>query len=115
MITIKLPWPSHDLSPNSRAKWKRIKAVTAARDEAYLLAMQAGLKMRPGTVRMSLTFNPPSRRHFDLDGLGSRMKSAQDGVFDALGMDDHSIIELRYIRGQICKGGSVEMRIVEAK
>jgi crossover junction endodeoxyribonuclease RusA len=75
MINLILPWPSHDLSPNSRAKWKRIKAVTAARDEAYLLAIQAGLKMRPGTVRMCLTFNPPNRRRYDLDGLGSREKA----------------------------------------
>lgn len=37
---------------------------------------------------VTLTFVPPSRRAFDLDGCLSRMKSGLDGLADVLGVDD---------------------------
>jgi hypothetical protein len=116
MITLILDWPDKALSPNSRAKWAKIAAVKQARADAYLLAKEAGVQMRPGLVRMSLTFYPPDGRLYDLDGLGSRCKAAIDGVFQALELNDHCVVELRYIRGQICREGkgSVQMIIVEA-
>ena len=115
MLTLILPWPDPALSPNHRSRWGKVKAVNAARWEACVLAKEAGVQMRPGLVKMSLTFYPPDKRQYDLDNLGARCKAAIDGVFQALELDDHCIVELRYIRGRICKGGSVEMRIVEAK
>lgn len=116
MITLIHPWPDKSLSPNARKVWQsKSTAVKKARADAYFLAKQSGLQMRPGLVRMSLTFNPPDKSHRDLDNLGSRCKAMIDGVFQALELNDHCIIELRYIRGQICKpDGQVVMVIVEA-
>ena len=39
-------------------------------------------------LHVNITFFPPSRRRFDLDGLLSRMKAGLDGVSDVCGIDD---------------------------
>ena len=39
-------------------------------------------------LTLSLQFIPAANRHYDLDGLISRMKSSLDGIADALGVND---------------------------
>jgi hypothetical protein len=94
MITITLPWPDSDLSPNGRKHWRvtsKAKAKYKARCEwrFMCLAPHATHDTFPaGDIPLTLTFHKPSRRHMDADGLLSRMKSGLDGVAKALGIDD---------------------------
>ena len=100
MITIELPWPSSDLSPNARVHWTvRDKATEQAKHDAYYLALheidlKEVCKLWDGkNLRATWTFHPPNLSHFDEDGIKSRCKPYQDGVCMALGVDDFQIKE----------------------
>ena len=111
---ITLPWPSADLSPNSRCHWsKKAKAAKAARQHAGWATKAAGEVIEGvGSIDLHISFYPPNKRKFDLDGLLSRMKSALDGVADALGVDDNRFT-LRIERCAPIKGGEVRIVITE--
>lgn len=117
-IRITLPWPSAALSPNSRDKWGKIRATKAARAEAqYEMMIQSPNQYYPDVKRLTIEyyFHPASRTHFDLDGMVSRMKAAQDGIFEYIGLNDNLI---RRLVAQICeirKPGEVEVRIFEER
>lgn len=66
---------------------------------------------REGSIHLKITFLPPSRRHFDLDGLLSRIKSGLDGVADGLGVDDNRFA-LTIDRGNVCPPGWVRIEVV---
>lgn len=113
---IDLPWPDKDLSQNARVHWsRRAKAVKAARTAASWL-VRAGIPRRPDwkAVALSVVFHPPSRRRFDLDGLIGRMKALQDGIADAIGIDDRHFIPT-YAMGEPVKGGLVRVSLSEAQ
>jgi crossover junction endodeoxyribonuclease RusA len=90
MITLKLPWPSSALSPNSRKHW----AVLAKEKKKYRAkcayeALAQGVKnIDAKKLHVSIVFHPPTRRAFDLDNLLARMKSGLDGLSDVIGVDD---------------------------
>ena len=90
MTEIILPWPPKELSPNARLHWARLaKAKRTYREACAYTAREQGLeRMSADALHLTLTFFPPSRRAFDLDGLLSRMKSGLDGLADVLGVDD---------------------------
>jgi crossover junction endodeoxyribonuclease RusA len=92
-ITISLPFPRPELSPNARLHWaKKSKAVKLARAEAYYVTRTEYCACpQPERVAVTLYFYPPNKRHVDLDNLQARMKSALDGICDALGWNDHCI------------------------
>ena len=112
MIELTLPWPPKILSPNARSHWApKAKAKKAYRQIGYLLACNSKRQAWVGDLRVWLTFAPPSRRHFDHDGLISRMKAGFDGIADALGIDDNRFrIERPEIVAPV-KGGQVRVRI----
>lgn len=90
-LTLILPWPPSSLSPNARhghwaqlAKAKRIYRGACA----WTARTQGAQRMVATKLHVTLTFVPPSRRAFDLDGCLSRMKSGLDGLADVLGVDD---------------------------
>lgn len=97
MLTITLPWPSADLSPNGGvARWPAILATKKAREYAWGLALSL---MKPsgiqrgtwrGPVRVQYTFHAKHDRDRDDDNFIRRMKPARDGIAKALGMDDAS-------------------------
>jgi crossover junction endodeoxyribonuclease RusA len=94
-LTIHLPWPLSDLSPNTRIHWAKLaKAKKAYRRECWAQSLVAGAvefaKDIPSDKKLSvhLEFVPPNKRPYDEDGLVSRMKSGLDGIADALGIDD---------------------------
>jgi len=96
-LTITLPWPSADLSPNARGHWaSKSKAVKTARMFAMFVCLDAMQTQftpinAPRHAEVKLVFYPPTKRHYDLDNLQARCKAYQDGVFNALGWDDKII------------------------
>lgn len=87
---INLPWPSKELSPNARLHWAvKARHVKAYRKAAGWATIESKCKAgAEGAICLHITFRPPSKRKFDLDGLLSRIKSGLDGIADGLGVDD---------------------------
>lgn len=90
MTELTLPWPPKELSPNARLHWAKLaKAKRCYREACAWTAQEQGAKrIAADSLHLTLTFYPPTRRAFDLDGLLSRMKSGLDGLADVLGVDD---------------------------
>ena len=117
VITLSLPWPHKDLSPNARVHWRpRAKVIKAARTEAYAL-MFAGMTLRERgrlylreKLRVSFTFHPKDKRRRDVDNLISSTKAHRDGIADALGIDDSNFILTAEI-GEPRKPACVEVTI----
>lgn len=109
---VDLPWPDKDLSQNARVHWpRRAKAVKSARTTAAWL-VRAGVprKLDWKGVALSVVFLPPDRRRYDLDGLIGRMKALQDGISDAIGIDDRHFVPT-YSLGSPVKGGLVRVTL----
>jgi crossover junction endodeoxyribonuclease RusA len=114
-MKLTLPWPSSALSPNSRSRWTKIKETVAARNLASMMLFEAGVSQAATSSPLIIRyrFYPPNKRHFDLDGLISRCKAYQDGIFEYFGMDDNLIVTLDARRCEVRKGGAVEVTIEE--
>lgn len=108
---ISIPWPYEGLSPNDRSHWRaKARATKAYRFAASMLAREAGW-LGAQICALEVTFCPPSGwRTGDMDNLISRFKAAQDGLADALGINDRAM-RLTYAMGERCKGGAVVVRI----
>lgn len=99
MTEISYPWPARQLFPNwrSRSHWPKTNAVKKARSAAGWLTKAARVRVDPGLVPMTFTFYPPDARKRDRDGMIAATKSMQDGIADALGVDDNCFrIEYRF-------------------
>jgi hypothetical protein len=77
---------------NARDKWGKIKRAEAAREktiEALAVALGEGQRI-PGTGPWCVRLTRISRGKLDDDNLGRAMKSVQDTVAAAIGVDDGS-------------------------
>lgn len=117
-MIIILPWLNPKLSPNARAHWSdKARHIKKARHEAYLLTLeqmkgwQRDVAKGASIVPVKVTFHPPDNRRRDLDNMIASMKAAQDGVAQALGVDDN-MFQPTYALGDIIKGGKVVMEVV---
>ena len=95
MLTIELPWPSVDLSPNSRVHYMALaRAKKSAKNYAWGMTKAAmgplGIPFRGfvGPVSVRIVFHPEIDRARDLDNMQARMKAALDGIASSLGIDD---------------------------
>jgi crossover junction endodeoxyribonuclease RusA len=118
MTRIELPWPAKELSPNARGHWaKMARFKKGARELAHWTALEGGwhgygniattLEFAP---KIGITFCPPDKRRRDLDNAIAAFKSAQDGIADALGIDD-SKWAVSYRFGEVIKGGRVVVEL----
>jgi crossover junction endodeoxyribonuclease RusA len=92
-ISITLPWPPVELSPNRPGHWaKKAKAKKAYRTACRAIVEACpyeGASLPPDAIlSVSMRFHAPSRRRYDWDNLLARMKAGLDGISDALGVDD---------------------------
>jgi crossover junction endodeoxyribonuclease RusA len=115
-MQIILPWPNPLLAPNrSRsAHWGKTSAIRkTAREEAYILTKQAlgGQKIGTGDIALTIWFCQPDKRGRDLDGLLSSMKSAIDGIADALRVNDKKFNPISIHREYGSKPGYVTVQI----
>lgn len=113
-LNIELPYPNRILFPNGRAHWRaRAKSVKAYRAAGRFYTMQAaGPGFKPvipeGKIGVRLTFYPPDHRIRDEDNQLAAMKSALDGVADALAINDKKFHILEPIfKEEVTKGGKV--------
>lgn len=114
---ISLPWPDPILSPNWRGhRMKRAAATKAYRKACADAAWNAG--MNPveceGFTLSAVTFYPPTDAGHDLDNLVARFKAGQDGLSDAMGVNDKSFRPIPSI-GPKVKGGMVLVAITRAE
>jgi crossover junction endodeoxyribonuclease RusA len=116
-ITLTLPWPSSDLSPNHRGAWQTKEAARkqAIKDggNSVLEASAAGYYELPDRLQMWVTFHPPRNGRMDLDNHFSRLKPTIDGIFSVLGRDDSDITRVVLERGKPLKGGQVTIILGE--
>lgn len=96
-LTLTLPWPSADLSPNARIhRMEHYRAKKAAKNAAWgfttALLKPIGITRGSwtGPIAVHTVFHPPAGYRYDEDGLVSRMKAPWDGIALALGVDDHT-------------------------
>jgi crossover junction endodeoxyribonuclease RusA len=112
---VELPWPPRILSPNGRGHWSpKAKATRQARTDASIVTMSAlWSHTKPdvtGDIPMTWTFHPPRKGRFDRDNAIARCKALQDGIADALGVDDSRFVPT-YRMGEPIKGGKVIVEI----
>ena len=111
---IRLSWPDPSLSSNSRDHWAVVrKAKKAQRYEAKIASIESGLHNANHThAILDFFFFPPDRRRRDAQNMPAMMKSAIDGIADAMGCDDHNFV-CRF-QGRFeepVKGGSVLIKL----
>lgn len=119
---IVLPWPPRELHPNARVHWsKRAKAAKSARRYAYAETIQLvrkhgdpvpdRLAQPAGRLHVWIDAYPPDRRRRDTDGVLSSLKSALDGIADALGVDDQRFVPHPWVKDEVRASGEVRIRI----
>lgn len=118
-MRVEFPWPSAAVSANGgHGHWASVaKARKVIREQAYWLTKNRVMDTpefsvpEDGEIMLNITFNPPSRRRFDLDGLLTRSKSILDGFADALVVNDHRFA-MTIRRGEPVPNGSVAIEVV---
>ena len=111
-----LPWPVGPLWPN-RSKGRHFATIAgprqAQRELAHWLAIEAGWKRYSGPVsdvRVTWIACPPRNvSRFDRSNLLAACKGAEDGLSDAIGIDD-SLFTPTVERGDKCKAGGIIVR-----
>lgn len=109
-MRVVLPYPYAALWPNARPHWAaKAKATKAYRFAAKVLLCGADV----GPVRV--TFCPKSRGPIpDMDNCIAASKALQDGLADALGVNDRDLT-VTYEMGERCKDGAVIVEILRAE
>lgn len=114
-LSIELPWPPKELSPNARIHYLAKSRVTKAyREQAFWLTNSA-MKCdydADGPIHLAFTFHPPDKRRRDLDTMLSSVKAGIDGIADALSVNDVRF-EYALRRAEPVKGGRVVIVIGE--
>lgn len=106
---IELPFPPTVLSPNSRPHWaKRARAFKRYKTDCMLVLSAFRPQLR-GRSEFAVTFHPPAAHRYDMDGLISRFKAAQDALAEVTGVNDFQFV-MTYRRGEVRKGGAVVVK-----
>ena len=106
-MKVFLDWPYKGLWPNDRAHW----AVKSKATKAYRFAAKVKLlKATVGPIRV--TFCPKAMGPMpDMDNCIAAFKAGQDGIADALGVNDRDLIVTHEMGGR-CKDGAVIVEIL---
>jgi crossover junction endodeoxyribonuclease RusA len=116
MITITLPWPDKRLNPNNPSWKSKIRPTKEAREYARYMTLSHILNCEyrpPERVSIKYTFYPPDKRRRDITNFVGSMKASQDGVADALGIDDSKFELEKPVWGDVIRGGRVTLRLEE--
>ena len=118
VLTVTLPWPDPNLSPNRKngTHWAGVNKAKGKRlADARALTLQAMAQARymppPGALPLVLTFVAPDKRRRDLDNLLASMKADLDGLSQALGVDDQLFEPITLRREYGKKTGCVRVEV----
>lgn len=115
-FTVHLPWPPRACSPNARhGHWAvKRKADTRYRRTAEVATLRVtGGPLCCEYVLLHVQFCPPDRRRRDRDNCIAAFKGAQDGIADAIGIDDSKFAVSYAEMGEPVRGGAVLVTITE--
>ena len=123
-LTLTLPLPPKELSPNAsspwnpKAKWFRIRARKDYRELIYVCACQSTPDRRTllnTKVRMTETYRIAGKRKRDVRNLFAAFKAGEDGLVDAgiIPGDDDSVLEHGAPKIQRVSGKKDECVVVE--
>lgn len=113
-MSVTLPWPPKELSPNARIhRMAKARAAKIYREQAYGLTKAAGLCL-PDSEHVSLRFefHAPDHRPRDLDNMLASIKAGIDGIADAMEVND-ARFGIWLSRREPMKGGRVVVSVVE--
>jgi crossover junction endodeoxyribonuclease RusA len=114
-LSVTLPWPPVELSPNFRTRSTRWIAVkrkeyrASCAEAAWTRGVQPGRDLKLEKI----VFHPPNRQSRDLDNLVARFKGGQDGLAEAMGVDDEQFNGVPRDIGEVVKGGAVVALLAE--
>ncbi|PHM57003.1 RusA family crossover junction endodeoxyribonuclease [Xenorhabdus sp. KK7.4] len=111
---LKLPWPPGNNHLYAVVRGRKIKSD---KDRKYteLIIQQIKLANQQyqlsGRLRIEIVANPPDRRNRDLDNL---FKAPLDSLTQSGVIADDSLIDdIRMVRGDVIKGGRLDVQIWE--
>ena len=114
-VSVTLPWPPEATSPNAsgQGKWRRkSEAASSYKRTCWALCKAAGLpRLECDSVEVSVIFQPPSARRYDLDNQLARVKQGLDAVAEAIGVDDSRWLSMTLERGDKTPGGAVHVYV----
>lgn len=121
MMTIELSWPASELMQNRHdgRHWSYAADAKAAyKQEGYLRTLSAintfSFEARKDCrYRITMTFYAPDNRRRDVSNLHAAMKSALDGIAEAMGIDDSLFVEHTQKQGAISYRGHVAVIVEE--
>lgn len=95
---VTLPWPEKGLSPNARVnRWQKAALTTSARTLARVETQNGNEQCtitRKDGLCLTMYCYPPNYSRRDIDNILASCKAYIDGMFQALGLDDHMVIQL---------------------
>lgn len=115
-MIVTLPWPARELFPNNPAHWRvKHRHRKAAKEAAWALCKEAGVRPAEAVAEVRFTFSPPDRIRRDVDNCIAASKGAVDGIALALGIDD-SRIPMRFpaTLSEPVAGGAIRVEIIAA-
>lgn len=109
---LELPYPHKALWPNGRPHWaSKARETKKHKQWAYAatLAHIGKHPVEPGTKGFALiaTFYPKTRHAVDRDNASASLKAYQDGIAQALKVDDRHFETPTVLFGEPVKGGKV--------
>lgn len=113
-VSVTLPWPPTGLTPNGQhGHWSRKSAAARSyKRDCWAMCKAAGVgPMDADAVEVSVIFQPPSARRYDLDNQLARIKQGLDAVAEAIGIDDGRWVTMTLERGDKTPGGAVVVSI----
>lgn len=113
-MIFELPFPAKILWPNGRghhmAKYRETKKHREWAHKAMLAELRGG--KHDGTpVRLRATFHPKTANKVDEDNASASLKAYQDGIAQALGMDDSAFGQPIVHIAEPRKGGAVIIEV----
>lgn len=117
ILTVTLPWVPKALWPNSyRPHWaEKAAATNSARYAAKMLTLEAmkGSKWPSSKAVLQWVFHPKTKRAPDRTNCIIGTKAWEDGIADAIGVNDR-LFEANYRIGEPIKGGMVVVTVCQA-
>ena len=118
-LTITLPYPDRNLTPNGRVHPLALHRIRQAAESDGANCARVALDGQPSpfapgdTLEARVTFCPPTKRRRALDNVFSGTKAYMDGVCAALGVDDSRIEQALLQWGEVVPGGEVVVTLVK--